>query len=224
MTIGRSATPRLAARPHLSILQPSLQLGSWGRGFVIALDATTTFSASAVSQIGVGTTGTRSGNRSELPAKDPAFAERYVKRSICGRPGLAELARGRGEPAGPLRRGHPVVWTPQTGRHGRPGRRRGQGPGEALRRRGPATVKALVERSGMTMNVGAVQEQHVQPVRPTLLMLQGGVAFALLMGCVTWPISCSYVPTPASPSWRFDPRSERGARRLPGSSSWKACF
>jgi putative ABC transport system permease protein len=44
-------------------------------------------------------------------------------------------------------------------------------------------VKAFVDRSGMTMNVGGVQEQRVQPVRPTLLMLQGGVAFVLLIGC-----------------------------------------
>ena len=36
----------------------------------------------------------------------------------------------------------------------------------------------------MTMNVGGVQEQRVQPVRSTLLMLQGGVAFVLLIGCV----------------------------------------
>ena len=36
----------------------------------------------------------------------------------------------------------------------------------------------------MTMNVGGVQEQRVQPVRTTLLMLQGGVAFVLLIGCV----------------------------------------
>ena len=36
----------------------------------------------------------------------------------------------------------------------------------------------------MTMNVGGVQEQRVEPVRPTLLMLQGGVAFVLLIGCV----------------------------------------
>ena len=48
---------------------------------------------------------------------------------------------------------------------------------------GPAPLKAFVERSGMTMNVGGVQEQRVQPVRPTLLMLQGGVAFVLLIGC-----------------------------------------
>jgi predicted permease len=45
-------------------------------------------------------------------------------------------------------------------------------------------LKAFVERSGMTMNVGGVQEQRVRPVRPILLMLQGGVAFVLLIGCV----------------------------------------
>ena len=49
---------------------------------------------------------------------------------------------------------------------------------------GPPQLKQFVERSGMTMNVGGVQEQRVQPVRPTLLMLQGGVAFVLLIGCV----------------------------------------
>ncbi|MBE2214131.1 MAG: ABC transporter permease [Opitutaceae bacterium] len=48
----------------------------------------------------------------------------------------------------------------------------------------PPPVKAFVERSGMTMNVGGVQEQRVQPVRTTLLLLQGGVAFVLLIGCV----------------------------------------
>ena len=49
---------------------------------------------------------------------------------------------------------------------------------------GPLPLKSFVERSGMTMNVGGVQEQRVAPVRPTLLMLQGGVAFVLLIGCV----------------------------------------
>jgi predicted permease len=48
----------------------------------------------------------------------------------------------------------------------------------------PPQVKEFVDRSGMTMNVGGVQEQRVQPVRPTLLLLQGGVAFVLLIGCV----------------------------------------
>lgn len=48
----------------------------------------------------------------------------------------------------------------------------------------PPPVKQFVERSGMTMNVSAVQEQRVQPVRTTLFLLQGGVAFVLLVGCV----------------------------------------
>ena len=48
---------------------------------------------------------------------------------------------------------------------------------------GAAPLKQFVERSGMTMNVGGVQEQRVSPVRTTLLMLQGGVAFVLLIGC-----------------------------------------
>ncbi len=49
---------------------------------------------------------------------------------------------------------------------------------------GPVQLKQFVERSGMTMNVGGVQEQRVEPVRPTMLLLQGGVAFVLLIGCV----------------------------------------
>ena len=48
---------------------------------------------------------------------------------------------------------------------------------------GPPQLKQFVDRSGMTMNVGGVQEQRVRPVRATLLMLQGGVAFVLLIGC-----------------------------------------
>ena len=48
---------------------------------------------------------------------------------------------------------------------------------------GQPQLKQFVERSGMTMNVGGVQEQRVSPVRTTLLMLQGGVAFVLLIGC-----------------------------------------
>ena len=72
----------------------------------------------------------------------------------------------------------------------KPGVTTGQADAEAktLEKRyvnaGPPPLKAFVERSGMTMNVGAVQEQRVQPVRSTLLMLQGGVAFVLLIGCV----------------------------------------
>ncbi len=48
----------------------------------------------------------------------------------------------------------------------------------------PPQVKTFAERSGMTMNVGGVQEQRVQPVRSTLFLLQAGVAFVLLIGCL----------------------------------------
>jgi putative ABC transport system permease protein len=48
----------------------------------------------------------------------------------------------------------------------------------------PPQVRGFAERSGMTMNVGGVQEQRVAPVRTTLFMLQGVVAFVLLIGCV----------------------------------------
>src|SRR6187200_1510550 len=97
----------------------------------------------------------------------------------------------------------PLSW-PQTaenpqGRYGvgiqlfgrlKPGVTAGQADAEAkvLEKRyvdaGPPQLKAFAERSGMTMNVGGVQEQRVRPVRATLLMLQGGVAFVLLIGCV----------------------------------------
>ncbi|HET7696343.1 MAG TPA: ABC transporter permease [Vicinamibacterales bacterium] len=96
----------------------------------------------------------------------------------------------------------PLSWTPAQenpqGRYGvglqlfgrlKPGVTAGQADAEAktLEKRyvdaGPPQLKAFVDRSGMTMNVGGVQEQRVQPVRPTLLMLQGGVAFVLLIGC-----------------------------------------
>jgi putative ABC transport system permease protein len=97
----------------------------------------------------------------------------------------------------------PLSWPQQAenpqGRYGvglqlfgrlKPGVTAGQADAEAkvLEKRyvdaGPPPLKAFVERSGMTMNVGGVQEQRVEPVRPTLLMLQGGVAFVLLIGCV----------------------------------------
>ena len=97
----------------------------------------------------------------------------------------------------------PLSWPPAAenpqGRYGvgmqlfgrlKPGVTAGQANAEAklLEKRyvdaGPPPLKEFVERSGMTMNVGGVQEQRVQPVRSTLLMLQGGVAFVLLIGCV----------------------------------------
>jgi predicted permease len=97
----------------------------------------------------------------------------------------------------------PFSWSPQAenpqGRYGvgpqlfgrlKAGVSAGQADAEAktLEKRyvdaGPPQLKAFAERSGMTMNVGGVQEQRVTPVRTTLLMLQGGVAFVLLIGCV----------------------------------------
>lgn len=97
----------------------------------------------------------------------------------------------------------PLSWQPAAenpqGRYGvgiqmfgrlKPGVAIGQADAEAkiLEKRyveaGPPQLKDFVERSGMTMNVGGVQEQRVEPVRPTLLLLQGGVAFVLLIGCV----------------------------------------
>src|SRR5918993_1391918 len=97
----------------------------------------------------------------------------------------------------------PMSWPPAAenpqGRYGvgtqlfgrlKPGVTAGQADSEAkvMEKRyvdaGPPPLKAFAERSGMTMNVGGVQEQRVQPVRPTLLLLQGGVAFVLLIGCV----------------------------------------
>ena len=97
----------------------------------------------------------------------------------------------------------PLSWQPAQenpqGRYGvgiqlfgrlKPGVTAGQADAEAkvLEKRyvdaGPPPLKQFAERSGMTMNVGGVQEQRVQPVRATLLMLQAGVAFVLLIGCV----------------------------------------
>ena len=85
----------------------------------------------------------------------------------------------------------PLSWPPAAenpqGRYGvgiqlfgrlKPGVTAGQADAEAkvLEKRyvdaGPPPLKAFVERSGMTMNVGGVQEQRVRPVRPTLLMLR----------------------------------------------------
>ncbi len=97
----------------------------------------------------------------------------------------------------------PLSWPPAAenpqGRYGvgiqlfgrlKPGATIGQADAEAktLERHyveaAPAGFKAFVDRSGMTMNVGGVQEQRVQPVRATMLLLQAGVLFVLLIGCV----------------------------------------
>lgn len=97
----------------------------------------------------------------------------------------------------------PLAWQPAQenpqGRYGvglqlfgrlKPGVAAGQADAEAkmLEQRyvdaAPPQVRGFVERSGMTMSVGGVQAQRVAPVKPTLLLLQGGVAFVLLIGCV----------------------------------------
>ena len=97
----------------------------------------------------------------------------------------------------------PLSWPPAAenpgGRYGvgiqlfgrlKPGASIGQADAEAktLEKRyvdtAPPQVRTFTERSGMTMNVGGVQEQRVQPVRATMLLLQGGVVFVLLIGCV----------------------------------------
>jgi predicted permease len=48
----------------------------------------------------------------------------------------------------------------------------------------PPPTRAFMERSGVRVEVGGFQAERVQPVRTTLLLLQGGVAFVLLIGCV----------------------------------------
>ena len=137
----------------------------------------------------------------------------------------------------------PLSWAPAQenpqGRYGvgiqlfgrlKPGVTAGQADAEAkiLEKRyvdaGPPPLKAFVERSGMTMNVGGVQEQRVQPVRPTLLMLQGGVAFVLLIGCFN-VANLLLVRSNARQSEMADSiRARRRARRrLRGSFCWKAC-
>lgn len=97
----------------------------------------------------------------------------------------------------------PLSWTPAQenpqARYGvgiqlfgrlKPGVSAGQADAEAktLEKRyvdaAPPQVRGFVERSAMTMNVGGVQAQRVEPVEATLWLLQGGVAFVLLIGCV----------------------------------------
>jgi predicted permease len=45
-------------------------------------------------------------------------------------------------------------------------------------------MRTFIDRSGVQVEVGEFQAERVQPVRSTLLLLQGGVAFVLLIGCV----------------------------------------
>lgn len=136
-------------------------------------------------------------------AEDPGIVGRTVR--IAGEPYTVIGVAPRGFEAWDPRVKYvvPLSWTPAQadpqGRYGvgtqlfgrlRPHVAVGEADAEAktLERRyvdaAPPPVRGFVERSGMTMNVGGVQEQRVRPVRPTLLLLQGGVAFVLLIGCM----------------------------------------
>ncbi|HUJ42770.1 MAG TPA: ABC transporter permease [Opitutaceae bacterium] len=48
----------------------------------------------------------------------------------------------------------------------------------------PAQFRGFLDRSGHEIGVATVQTQRVDPVKSTLFMLQGGVLFVLLIGCV----------------------------------------
>ncbi len=63
-----------------------------------------------------------------------------------------------------------------------------QAEGDVIEKRfndsAPPPLVAFIERSGAHINVGFIQVERVQPLKSTLLMLQGGVVFVLLIGCV----------------------------------------
>ncbi len=48
----------------------------------------------------------------------------------------------------------------------------------------PPPVRTFMDRSGIVETAGSLLAQRVEPVRATLFLLQGGVAFVLLIGCV----------------------------------------
>jgi putative ABC transport system permease protein len=60
--------------------------------------------------------------------------------------------------------------------------------GETLERRfydgAPPPLRTFIDRSGARIQMGSVQAERVQPLKSTLLMLQGGVILVLLIGCV----------------------------------------
>jgi predicted permease len=136
-------------------------------------------------------------------SEDPGVVGKTVR--IAGEPYTVIGVAPRGFEAWDARVKYilPLSWQPAQenpqGRYGvgiqlfgrlKPGVSAGQADAEAktLEKRyvdaGPPQLKTFVERSGMTMNVGGVQEQRVQPVRSTLFLLQAGVAFVLLIGCL----------------------------------------
>ena len=48
----------------------------------------------------------------------------------------------------------------------------------------PAGAKEFLDRTGHVIGVGTVQAQRVEPLKASLYLLQGGVLFVLLIGCV----------------------------------------
>ncbi|MEO7597726.1 MAG: ABC transporter permease, partial [Opitutus sp.] len=48
----------------------------------------------------------------------------------------------------------------------------------------PPPVKEFLDRSGHIIGVNTVQSQRVEPVKTSLFLLQGGVVFVLLIGCL----------------------------------------
>lgn len=97
----------------------------------------------------------------------------------------------------------PIVWDPTKinplGRHAnyvrlyarlKPGVTIGQALAESelLEKRfndaAPAQMRDFLQRSGAHTMVGAVDVERVQPLKSTLLLLEGGVVFVLLIGCV----------------------------------------
>ena len=49
---------------------------------------------------------------------------------------------------------------------------------------GPAGLKSFLDRTGHKIALGLVQAERVQPIKGSLFLLQGGVLFVLLIGCV----------------------------------------
>jgi putative ABC transport system permease protein len=48
----------------------------------------------------------------------------------------------------------------------------------------PPPTKQFLDRAGHLIKMGTVHDERVQPLRPSLLLLQGGVVFVMLIGCV----------------------------------------
>ena len=55
---------------------------------------------------------------------------------------------------------------------------------QAFYDKAPPPLRAFLDRSGHEIGVATVQAQRVDPVKSTLFLLQGGVLFVLLIGCV----------------------------------------